>query len=355
MAHVKGARVSLFSPVGHTLFSRLVPRRTVADVCIDSFEIGEPAKHDRRAAFHLEDSLDRVTGVAPLRTMDLEHRRLLAGEMLLPACIAYVLNDVLCVDGNFYNGFVKFRVRGATRTLLASVSESIDEGVLVSNGQSHAYFGHWMTEEFPYISVAEMMGRAVTVYHGREPYKHEPGYLQLYGLPSADVLPSRCRIRRLTILGENDINSVHFAKLAEFRESRARAGWVRKSQRVFIRRGGGSARSLTNELEVIDYLSRAGFDIVDPEKLTSEEIAFRCYGASLAVGVEGSHMAHGFIQMFSGASLVLIQPPDRFNNPFKDLCDAVGINYGFAVADACGQGFTLPLERLAKTLDLVPS
>lgn len=347
--------MSIFSPIGYTLLSRTGFGQTLADVCVERFEVGTAALFERRPAVCLQGSLDRVTGVAPMRTLDLERRRLEPGEMLLPACVAYVFDDILCVDGNLYKGFAKYRVSGSTRTLLASISKSVSDGVLVSNGQSHTYFGHWMTEELPGTSFAADLGPVVTIRHGRNPYTHEFGYLQLCGLPAPAVLPSRCRVGRLTVLGENSTNTSHLNKLADFRELRAHAGWQRTNRRVFIRRGGGSPRSLANESDIIDYLSREGFDIVDPERLSAEEVAARCYGASVAVGVEGSHMAHAFVQMFAGASFLLIQPPDRFNNPFKDLCDAVGINYGFAVADALKRGFALPIDRLAKTLEILPT
>ena len=344
----------LFSPIGCALLSRTGFERTLTDVCIEKFQIGTAARFERLPALCLPGSLDSVTGVAPMRTLELERQRLQAGEMLLPACTAYVLKDAICVDGNIYKKFAKYRIRGETHTLLAAVKEFVSDGVLVSNNQSHAYFGHWMTEELPGIAFAQGLGRVVTVDHARAPYAHERGYMRIYGLPVPAELPTRCVIGRLTVLGENGTNIPQLNKLAEFRESRACAGWRRTDRRVFVRRGGGSPRRLSNESEIIDYLSREGFDIIDPENETAQEIAARCYGACLAVGVEGSHMAHAFVQMFTGASFLLIQPPDRFNNPFKDLCDAVGINFGFVISDTLGDGFNLPIDRLARTLDILP-
>lgn len=355
MRDFESGSVRIFSPIGNTLLSRSGCGQTLADVCVERFEVGSAALFERRPAVSLRGSLDRVTGVAPMRTFDLERQRLEPGEMQLPACVGYVLSDVLCVDGNMYKGFAKYRVSGSTRTLIASISKFINDGVLVSNRLSHAYFGHWMTEELPGTAFAADLGPVVTIRYGRKAYTHEPGYLQLYGSPEPAVLPSRCRVGRLTVLGENSTNTLHLNKLAYFRELRAHAGWQRSHRRVFIRRGGGSPRSLINETEIIDYLSKEGFDIIDPAMLSAEEIAARCYGAAVSVGVEGSHMAHAFVQMFAGASLLLIQPPARFNNPFKDLCDAVGIIYGFAVADPMSEGFNMPIDRLVRTLDMLPT
>jgi capsular polysaccharide biosynthesis protein len=129
------------------------------------------------------------------------------------------------------------------------------------------------------------------------------------------------------------------------------AGWSTTNRRVFIRRGGGSPRRLINEADVMAALSLRGFTVVDPQALSPEEVARACFGADVVVGVEGSHLAHGLMQMRPGAALVTIQPPDRFNNPFKDFCDASGLTYGFVVAEAAGEGFRQHIEGLARILD----
>jgi capsular polysaccharide biosynthesis protein len=80
--------------------------------------------------------------------------------------------------------------------------------------------------------------------------------------------------------------------------------------------------------------------IVDPDTDTAEEIIQKTYCAKLIIGVEGSHMANAMLTMAKTGCMLIIQPSNRFNNPFKDLCDATGRRYAFTVADnASGRNY----------------
>jgi hypothetical protein len=39
--------------------------------------------------------------------------------------------------------------------------------------------------------------------------------------------------------------------------------------------------------------------------------------------------------------MLVLQPPFRFNNIYKDVCDAMQVKYGFVVGDAKDGGFTI--------------
>jgi capsular polysaccharide biosynthesis protein len=121
-----------------------------------------------------------------------------------------------------------------------------------------------------------------------------------------------------------------------------------------LSRRGGAARDLGNEAQIIERLAAEGFSIIDPMSMSAEAVARACFDAKLIIGVEGSHLSHAFIQLRAGAGMVLIQPPTRFDNPFKDLCDIRGIDYGFVVADAQANGFVQPINRLLETIARMP-
>ncbi len=340
----------LFSPIGQALLRKAFGAQQLGDVCVDRITLRESSRVERRQALFLEGDLDRVTGFAPTRTLALELARLKPGEMMLRACQACVLEDALVVDGNVFKGRAKQMVAGNTRVLIASISRLEPGGVLVANRQSHLYFGHWLTEELALTSQAKRLGPVVSTHFGRKPYAQESGYLGLYGLEAPLELPARCRVKQLTIVEGGGPNLAHVEGIAQLRQSLIDAGWHAANRRVFIRRGGGSPRRLVNESIIIDALSSRGFAIVDPETLSPEDVARACFGADIIVGVEGSHLAHGLIQLRPGTALVVIQPPDRFNNPFKDFCDAIGIDYGFVVAEAAGEGFSQSVESLERLL-----
>lgn len=75
--------------------------------------------------------------------------------------------------------------------------------------------------------------------------------------------------------------------------------------------------------------------------------------ANMVVGVEGSHLAHGILGAAPGGSMLVLQPPFRFNNAFKERCDLLEITYAFIVGNAVPGGFTVDLNALAKLIDRV--
>lgn len=343
--------MKLFSPVAQAVLRKLGPQ-SLADVCSERLSFGSAREVERREAVHLPDDLERVTGFAPMRNLQLESMRLRVGPMQLRPCQAFVIDDALLADGNVYKGRAKHLVAGNTRTWLAALRVEDAGGILVANRQSHSYFGHWLTEELPTARQFQARGPIVTTHFGRKPYSHEAGYAGIYGLSQPRELPARCVLSRVTVVEGGGVNALLMEGIAALRQSLADAGWQPVNRRVFIRRGGGSPRRLLNEDAVIEALVQRGFAVVDPETSSSEHIARACFGAKMVVGVEGSHLAHGLIQLGAGACLVALQPPDRFNNPFKDFCDAGGLSYGFTVATPSGEGFVQPLDRLLRVLDM---
>jgi hypothetical protein len=208
-------------------------------------------------------------------------------------------------------------------------------------------------EELPLSLRTTMLGPTVSTRYGRQPYGHEAAYLQLYELEPPRQLPHRSVIPQLTLLAGQGLNTAHLGGMADMKQALEKQGCTRKNRGVFIRRGTGSPRKLVNEQHVMEHLGGLGFAIVDPGSSTPRDIAQACFDAEVVIGVEGSHLAHAFVQMSSTGAMLVIQPPDRFNNPFKDLCDAAGTSYAYVVAEARGEGFHVDLERLSRTMDLM--
>lgn len=326
----------------------------MADLCHDSSPVGAPLHVQRKVPFCLKGELGRVVGTAPRRTIDHERSRLSVGHYRVPASRRYELRDVLFIDGNLYKGLGKHLIAGETKTWLAAVSETAPSGSIFANRQSDLYFGHWLSEELPTLFGASDPGVVLGAPSGHSRYTHKVDYRRLYGLQEPTPLPTRCLIPRLYLHTSTGFGNLHVQRIREMKQSLRDRGWRRKNERVFVRRGGGVARNLTNEAEVVERLATLGFAIVDPETMSGETLARECFDAAVVVGVEGSHLAHAFIQLSPGASMVIIQPPTRFDNPFKDLCDASDIHYGFVVATPGAGGFSQPVDRLLATLALIP-
>jgi capsular polysaccharide biosynthesis protein len=188
----------------------------------------------------------------------------------------------------------------------------------------------------------------------RKRYLHESGYSQLFGIKQNFL--SQARFDRLVLLDDFGQNSFKRARYTALR-NRLKAHFTgTPNQRVFLRRGSsGAARPLANSDEVEAFLTRIGFQIVDPEQLAAEEILRSVSGARIVLGVEGSQLVHGLFHMADNATLCAIQPPNRFTNLHKDFTDCMGMQYGFLIGDSSGEGFSLSLPRLERFLEKVES
>jgi capsular polysaccharide biosynthesis protein len=129
---------------------------------------------------------------------------------------------------------------------------------------------------------------------------------------------------------------------------------------MLLRGTSGELRRLVNEDAIADSLRRRGFDVIDPIRLSADEVIRRCVGARVVVGVEGNHLAHGAVTVADGGAFLVIQPPNRFHHLFKDFCDMMSVRYGFVVGTRTGQGDDFiadpdQINRLLDQMDACPS
>lgn len=345
----------LYSTVLQAVYKKLSLDQTIEDVSVESGLLGDTFVVPRAAAIYESGELNRVTGYAPARNRELELSRLEAGQTIVPPCKYHRLNLPILIDGNFYLNRAKYLLAGSTKSAMArSGKPSHPGGFIAANRQSHAYFGHWLTDELPLSLYGSGIGHMVTSRHGRALYSHEEGYFKLHALPLPEELPDRCVCNTLTILDAGGVCSPQIQQMQQMRAT-LRARWGKKgASAVFIRRGGsGNARMLLNESEVMNFLANCGFAIVNPEVMTAGQLAETLLDAEIVIGVEGSHLAHGLLHMSETGTLLVIQPPFRFNNPFKDLCDASGRKYGFTVGTASGDGFHQDISDLKNLLNKI--
>lgn len=160
-------------------------------------------------------------------------------------------------------------------------------------------------------------------------------------------------IQELTIFTDFAQNSLKATRYRTLR-SRLKQSFAYTSVRpgVYIKRGiTGEARVLDNEAAIEAALQQAGFDVIEPARLTASEISRRILGAQIIVSVEGSHLSHAIYSVADGGTFVVLQPPDRFAMPYKEFTDRLDMRFAFLVGDKATNGFTIPLDDLHQLLD----
>jgi len=286
-------------------------------------------------------------------------QKLQGGRPEHAATIAYQLSDVQLHDGCLYKRAMKLPLTAAkvsglrTNTLsnqLSNQTEKHSEAALACTFSGNRYFGHWMTDDVTLTLAAQQIAEAIRT--SQELTAHQVDYSNLLEIAATPV--HQAYFKRLIVIqdfGQNQFKRERY----EYIRSKLRTVPSRQSgQKVMLLRGNsGVRRSLVNETEIAEFLSSHGFIIVDPQRLSVNEILFETLGAEIIVGVEGSQLAHGLFALRAAGTILTLQPPNRFNNVFKDYTDCLGLNYSFVVGNPVAGGFEIRIEDLVRTLDMV--
>jgi hypothetical protein len=303
-------------------------------------------------AIYLEDDLTRITGVSHHSRREWELQRIGPRVMNRKPTVAYTLRDLVFAGGNFFKGRFKYSVLGGGKPwVTAFAGESLLGGVLCDSHHGMMYFGHWLTDDVLLKHTAAALGRPVGIGRRLTPHQHE--YTKLLGLRQ-DALVCPARIQELVVI-ETDVTGQYQAE-----------GWRRVHDELsrhfnhaphpgvmIVRGNSGVNRLLLNEREVAAHLVQRKFVIIDPQSMSVHEMLGRCWNARVVVGVEGSHLSHGFHALAPGGTMLVLQPPYQFNNIFKDLCDCKGARYAFSIGHAAPGGFRIDLNSLDRVLDRI--
>lgn len=226
-----------------------------------------------------------------------------------------------------------------------------DEAALRSSYIGCHFFGHWLRDDCATHFLAEQSGTAMSM--PTPPWPDRASYLSLFGQSYAEL--DRSHVRRL-ILFDDISQNAH--KVKRWRALRARVAKNRVSgttgRIIYLMRGaGGKQRSLLNEAEIVEALTRQGAVIVRAESLSVPELISELAGARIVVSVEGSQLSHALYTLSEGAGLLVVQEPYRFFNPHVDWARPLNVRYGIVVSEQRELGFYLPVADLLHTIDLM--
>lgn len=305
-------------------------------------------------AIHLPGALERVRKLSPWRDWATERLLVEGGRLEHAPSLRHRVHNVHLVGAYLYRGAAKEEVGYARESWHAETPcEHLPRAHLMSNFAGSRYFGNYLLDEFPRELLAqddEPRIRAI----GKS-FEHESGYRELVGLVSPRHM-AWAYIDELLVYSDFAQNEF---KEARYRELRARLrgrvpGAKRRGQAVFLDRGEtGERRTIDNAGELKSFLLSQGVEIVTPAEISAEDIARQTLDASLVIGVEGSHFSHAIYTAAEQAVFLVLEPPDRFAMAYKEFTDRMGFAYAFLVGHPTEQGWTLPLDELARLLERV--
>jgi len=186
-------------------------------------------------------------------------------------------------------------------------------------------------------------------------YSHARRYEELFQLDFTKL--KRAQVEELLVVDDWGHPPEKAERYKTLRE-RARSLSGRQSGHdVFVLRGNsGQLRSLANEAACVDWARQRGFTIVDPTRMTVDELMYECRDARCVLGVEGSGLLHGLVCMSANGFLLGIVAADRFVVSSKEYADAMGIPVALVVADKGDLNhFEVDIRELELTYELALS
>ncbi|WP_189395247.1 glycosyltransferase family 61 protein [Pseudomonas laurentiana] len=337
------------------------PSENVKNLAVKSWDIAPSEITPAPPAFFLPGQLERVTGWEEARFFPYEHpRRTMEGlgSVEQRPTRGHLIKDVLLIDGALYKDDAIFwlsdRPNGLPRIV---VDREIERGAAYCSPYGNRWFGTWLAEDCVTYPLACNEGVPVaTAPSARFPlYPQAPDYEEWLGMQPLRL--HSAFFRELVLFDDSSQNTNQYLRHRAMKEKILSRVSYQSHPGVFILRGNtGDLRLLRNELEIAEHLQKQrGFRILDPTKYDLPTIVATCAGARVVAGVEGSQLIHGVNILAPGASVLTLQPPNRFVCFYKFLTDRDQQHFGFVVGTPDGDGFRIDLNELERTLDLLPS
>lgn len=307
------------------------------------------------AAIYLPGALEKITAISPFRSREREWQLIEGAVSTFVPSLAHRIDNVDIVSSCLYCGpAMEHTGYGEERLLVRNLGPrlEIDRANLVVTWNGCYFFGPYIADEFLLEMLAENPAENISM--PTRSYEHEHGYRELLGLAHPPVV-THARVRKLTVYAE-PLQNASKAERWRILRARLRNGSIQKSDRpgVYLKRGDtGERRLIDNEEEIEKLLRDLGFDVVEPARLTAEQIVQRTLDAKIVVSVEGSHLSHVIYTIAEGGAFLIFEPPDRFALPYKEFADCLGIRFSFLVGDKTEDGFSIPADDLRRMLDLL--
>jgi hypothetical protein len=304
-------------------------------------------------AIVLPGQFDRIRAGAFGGDVAKEVAQLQGAPRTIGPTLRYVLDNVLVDQGVIYGqGRRKFFNPAAHCDPTKRAWIEYDEAALRSSFVGCHFFGHWLRDDCATHLLAEQSGTVMSM--PTPPWPDRASYLALFGQAYREL--DRAFVRRLVLFDDISQNAHKVQRLRTLRVRVAKAvtSSPTEGDTVYLMRGaGGKPRTLINEAEVVEALTRHGVRIVRAEAFTATELIPQLRDARIIISVEGSQLSHALFTLRDAGGVLAIQPPERFFNSHMDWARPLNMRYGIVVGEARPSGFYLPIDDLLRTIDLM--
>jgi Glycosyltransferase 61 len=308
-----------------------------------------------RSAICLPGQIDRIVDRTPdsQTTNEREIAQATSTTLSHGATIAHHIKDAILVDGCVYAKNFKYPI--ASKSLYKSKIQGlvrIKTAALASSYLGSRFFGHWLADDCS----RHLLGQgtsSTTVCVRRPEYAHQHQYHQIFGQTWNSI--DRACIDDLIVFDDYSQNKHKRQRYLALR-NRVKAQFRSESEEklVYFRRGRtGVSRLIQNEDEIVQFLMKRGFIVLDVETDSLSHIIKTLFGAKVVITIGGSHAAHCIYACPADSGLIILQPPDRFSAIYRDWAECVGFRFGYLVGAIGAAGYHFSVRDIAATIDLM--
>lgn len=270
----------------------------------------------------------------------------------------YQIDNMLLLKNRIYFDDYEYQLNPLEKAVRYYQSKDLDEIENISFTSmriSNVFFGHWLREELMLIDYLQGKSEILSSSYITPQKKDIVDFFNL-----KFIVSQYAKIKHADMYDGWQHSKIYIDILKKYKEKIASTMEASDSEMphiVYLRRGGSATnRALKNENELINTL-RKSYKVTDfvAESTPIQELYPKIYSADIILSIEGSQMAHAIIAGRFGATLLCIQPPERFYNPFKNYCADVGLKYAILVAEPGKDkaSFFVDIKRLSYLLKKV--
>lgn len=266
--------------------------------------------------------------------------------VLVKARGAAIRPDGVCTRGlgyveeSFQNAFQRrgYNWKTILRMWLKDKAVRTRQPVLLAHDYYSGNFFHWLTDALPRLLLARQAGCMAPLVLPQallaQPYLLPS--LSWFGLQQQDIITIQpgtyLRSPEVTLVTPVAVTGNYHPQVLQQLRATARAAWqlpttLVPGKRVYISRRLATRRRMLNEDELFPILQRYGFEIVDAEKTSLEQMARLLAGADMLLSLHGAGLAN-MLFLPDGAQLVeLRHQDDSGNNAYFAMAHALELPY----------------------------
>ena len=321
---------------------------------LEVIELSEGHRSEVIPSIYLPGHFDRIQSTSTSTDLTIPHLHAHQTVVTHEPTLLFNIGEARLWNGLIHKNIRNYILRKVCAEDIFS-DVDLDCAYIADTDNGHQYFGHWLRDD---VTATLINAKQIHPIFLQKPKHFQVTEYESLINPNY-ILAKKGRVKNLHILSDFSQNSHKVARYMEIRRriKESLKPISTKFNGVYIVRGNlGIKRILTNENEVIEHLSKRGFDIVYPEKMSVGETQKRLWDASLVINVEGSAHVHALHSMSLKGALLHLQPPFRFVDIAKGVFNSTGRVYGFYVCKPTHNNDNFYLDNfsdLDKLIDLI--